>query len=361
MKIGILTYFYGYNFGGVLQCYALQQTLKNMGYGDVHVVNCIPSRLKFYLGGIPRRREMRTIYDLYLRFRYGRRCRKAFDGFRIEFLNMTPFIKRKNLPNAMSRFDALIVGSDQIWNIREQSNGMFFLDWEPVFKNRKIAYAPCCGKNEVNEKYKNNIKHALLNFSSLSVRNDETASFVENLIGVRPSIVPDPTCLYDFREFSNLKRIINEKYVFIYILGNEIRGGNKNAIKIIREKFKDCKIIASVIAYSNPQPVDWADEVKYSLSPIEWLNMIQNAEFVFTDSFHGTIFSMRYNVPFLTFYSEERRKSRFFGLMKQFGIERNIVSSLDEICSYDIERRNFDNVFNKLSEEGRNYLRTALS
>ncbi len=361
MKIGIMTYHYGYNFGGVLQCYALQQTLKKMGYDDVHVINCIPNRLKFYLGGIPRRRELRTFYDLYLRFRYGRKCREAFDAFRTNYLNQTSFIKRSELPVKVADYDALIVGSDQIWNFREQSDGMFFLNWEPQFRGRRIAYAPCCGKNEVNENYRKQLQNALNAFNSLSVRNDETSSFVEGLTGKRPPIVPDPTCLYDFHEFLTTECPVEDRYIFTYILGNEMNEGNKAAIDLIRKKFPGRKVIASVIAYSNPQLADWADEIMYNLSPKEWLNMILHADFIFTDSFHGTIFSMRFNKIFITYYTEERRKARFLGLQKQFGIEENIVSSLVQIESFVPKQRTFDNYFIKLSKCGKEFLSNALS
>lgn len=360
MKIGILTYHYGYNFGGVLQCYALQQTLKDLGYKDIHIINCIPSKIKFYLGGIPRKRKLSTLYDLYLRFRYGEKCRNSFNEFREKYLNQTPYIKRKSLPQYVKDYDALIVGSDQIWNIREQTDGMFFLDWTPQFKGKKISYAPCCGKNEVNEKYRNNLKRALNNFNFLSVRNRETQSFVERIIEKKPVIVPDPTCLYNFNEFITNKNIVKEKYIFTYILGEEINGGNKAAISLIKDKYPGRKIIASVIAYSNPKKIEWADEVRYHLSPIEWLNMIKNADFVYTDSFHGTIFSMKFNVPFITYYIEERRKARFMELQAQFGIEENIVSSLEQIESFKPKGMNFDKNFSELSEIGRTFLKSAL-
>lgn len=361
MKIGILTYHYGYNYGGVLQCYALQQSLCKLGYDDVHVINCIPSKLKFYLGGLPRRREVRVIYDWYIRLRYGKNCKSAFDLFRSKWLNQTINISRAQLPYYVKDYDALIVGSDQIWNYREQSDGMFFLNWEPQFTGLKIAYAPCCGYNEINDAFRSEIIKALRGFSSLSVRNGETASFVENLLGVRPQIVPDPTCLYDFSDLNNTKRLVKENYVFVYILGNEISGGNSGAIGAIKRKFVGSKVIASVIAYSNPQQCQWADEIKYDLSPEDWINMIKYADFVFTDSFHGTIFSMRYNVPFLTFCSEERRKSRFIELIKQFGIEKNIVHSVEEIESYSVTLQNFDDKFKAISHIGENYLMDALN
>lgn len=362
MKIGILTYHYGYNFGGVLQCYALQQTLMEIGFTDVYVVNCIPNKLKFYLGGIPRKRSLRTFYDLWLRLRYGKRCRKAFDSFRKQYLCLTDEIKRQELPAKISDFSALIVGSDQIWNYREQADGMFFLNWTPAYEGLKIAYAPCCGKNKINEKYRYSLEKALENFDVLTVRNRETQLFVNELIERKPLIVPDPTCLFDFKNLINCNKI-NGKYIFVYTLGKEIEGGNKNAIGYIRKKYPDCKVIASVIAYSNPQKIDWADKVFYDLTPVEWINMIYYADFVYTDSFHGTIFSMKFNVPFIVYYAEEARKYRFDELINQFGIKSNVVSSFSGVKDYFKQQNhviNFDEMFSKYAQYGRNILKETL-
>lgn len=361
MKIGILTYHYGYNFGGVLQCYALQKTLMGIGYDNVSVINCIPSRLRFYLGGIPRKRSLKLFYDWYLRVRYGKKCRSAFDAFRKNYLHTTRYVSRKELPLFVKDYDALIVGSDQIWNIREQSDGMFFLSWNPEYHGRRIAYAPCCGKNEVSEKERFNIRDALYNFDSLSVRNTETFEFVKGITGLTPIIVPDPTCLYDFRDLLLDKPIRRDRYIFTYILGKEINGGCKKAIELIKKKLPGCIVIASVIAYSNPQKIDWADEIMYCLSPVEWINMIQNASFVLTDSFHGTIFSMMFNTPFITYYAEERRKSRFIELANQFEISKNIVSRLEEIDSFVIENKSHNDKFEVLSTKGIAFLKDALA
>lgn len=337
--------------------------MKELGFNNVQVVNCIPNRVKFYLGGLPRKRRIRTVFDWWLRLRYGRKCRKSFNSFRKNYLNMTAEIERKSLPALANSFDVLIVGSDQIWNYREQANGMFFLDWKPSFKGVKIAYAPCCGKNLVNEKYRASLNKALIDFHVLTVRNKETQLFVKNLTGIMPSIVPDPTFLYDFRKYIK-KRMIKDKYIFVYTLGEEINGGNKKAIEQIKKKYPNCKVVASVIAYSNPQKVNWADFVFYDLNPIEWLNMIYFADFVFTDSFHGTIFSMKFNIPFIVYYSEEQRKYRFDELIKQFGINSNVVSSMKGVKEYLAQpffEVNFDKKFNEFSKYGKNILRESLS
>ena len=76
---------------------------------------------------------------------------------------------------------------------------------------------------------------------------------------------------------------------------------------------------------------DYADRVFYDLGPEEWLDMIRNATFVFTDSFHGTLFSLKFHRPFLAYYAEDMRATRFIDLEKRYQIERYLVTSVDEI------------------------------
>lgn len=361
MKIGILTFHYGYNFGGVLQAYATQQVLKELGYKEVYVINCIAQPFKFKTVGIPRRITKNLFSILYLRFWKGRLTRKAFCLFRKQYLNETPVVNYKNIAEAAKDFDAIVVGSDQVWNTESQKHGLYFLNWKPQFNGKRISYAPCCGRNIIVESNRNELIDALRKFSSLSVRNVETQSFVKSLTGKLAPIVPDPTCLYDFKELLSKVRMIKEPYIFTYTLGKDIQGGNAAAIDILRKKYPGRKVIASVIAYANPVDTSWADEVKYDLSPIEWLNMIQYADVVYTDSFHGAIFSMKLNTPFVTFISEPGRMARFIQLQEQFGVQRYIVSSLTELLETNPEKRDYNMVFAKMSNIGRNYLKDSLT
>ncbi len=360
MKIGILTYHYGCNFGGVLQAYALQRTLQNMGYDDVIIINCISNRFKYFLRVFPRKLSLEGLKALYIKLRWGGSCKKSFDDFRASHMTVTKKVSRNNIASVANGFDTIIVGSDQIWNIGEQKNGLYFFDWFPEFKGKRIAYAPCCGKNIIAELNRSKIKEALSKFDALSARNDETCSFVEDVIGIRPQKMPDPTCLYDFREFLSSSRMIHDNYIFTYILGKDIEGGNNSAINILREKYPGRKVIASVIAHSNPLDVSWADKIMYDLSPIEWLNLIQYADIVFTDSYHGAIFSMKFQVPFFAYYSEISRKARFVELEKQFDISDNIVNSLAEIVRVNPQKRDFGEVFCSMRGVGISYLEESL-
>jgi hypothetical protein len=298
---------------------------------------------------------------LYRRFWKGRLTRKPFSLFRRQYLNETPIIRYKNIAEETKDFDAIIVGSDQVWNTESQKHGLYFLNWSPKFNGKRISYAPCCGRNVIIESNRKKLVEALNKFSSLSVRNIETQLFVKSLIGKLAPIVPDPTCLYDFKELLSMERIVKEPYIFTYTLGKDIQGGNAAAIDILRKKYPGRKVISSVIACANPVDANWADEVRYDLSPIEWLNMIQNADVVYTDSFHGTIFSMKLNTPFVTYISEPGRKARFKQLEEQFDIKKYIVSSLNELQETNPQKGDYDNAFAQMSNVGRTFLKDSLN
>lgn len=360
MKIGILTFHYGYNFGGVLQAYATQQVLKGLGYDDVQIINCIANPISFATVGIPRQIDSMFFHKLWKRFRYGRQGMKPFLKFRQQYLNETPTICFKDIYEKTKSFDAIIVGSDQVWNVNSQKEGLYFFEWKGVFRGKKIAYAPCCGKNIVYDKKRQQTANALKAFDSLSVRNRETQSFVKSLTGIEPPIVPDPTCLYDLQEMVSKERPVDQPYIFVYQLGKDIQGGNAEAINLLKKKYPNRRIISSIIAHANPMDAPWADEIRYNLSPIDWINMIAHADMVFTDSFHGTLLSMRFKRPFITYLSEKERMARFVELKQQFGIEDNIVLSLDEISNFNPTSHSFDSIFESMKEEGVNYLKNAL-
>lgn len=360
MKIGILTFHYGYNFGGVLQTYATQQVLKELGYDDVHIVNCIAQPLKFITVGIPRKIARGVLSALYCRIWNGRLTKKPFHDFRKQYLKETPSIDYKDIALKLEDYDALIVGSDQVWCANSQEHGLYFLNWNPQFRGKRISYAPCCGKKTIIESKRGELTDALNKFRSLSARNKETQSFVKELTGNTPQIVPDPTCLYDFRELLSEKRLVEDSYIFTYTLGKDIPRGNAAAIEILKRKYPGRKVIASVIAYANPVDASWADEVRYDLSPIEWLNMIQHADVVYTDSFHGSIFSMLLGAPFITYISEPARKARFEELQNQFGIKEFIVSSLNELEKASPQARDYSVIFEDMSNIGRTYLKQSL-
>lgn len=129
---------------------------------------------------------------------------------------------------------------------------------------------------------------------------------------------------------NGIKSIVEGNYILAYILGADINGGNSEALEIIKKHTRIEKVVAIVLTENAPKVLNWATKTFYNTSLIEWLVLFKNASFVYTDSFHGVMFSLKYNRPFVTYYKEKDRASRFLDLEQRFGLE-NVVTNLEEL------------------------------
>jgi len=116
----------------------------------------------------------------------------------------------------------------------------------------------------------------------------------------------------------------------MYTLGDEIKGGHAKVIQSIRKKVGDLPVVAVVPSAHKPYLAPWADHVVYTAGPREWLYLISNAAFVYTDSFHGVLFAIKNNRPFLSYYAEEGRAPRLTDLAERYKIRERVVGSADE-------------------------------
>ncbi len=335
MKIGILTYHFGTNFGGQLQCYALTRTLEAMGY-DIEIINYIPGSpnptfwndLKNNLRFIKNDFCVNTIISGLLSIIYSRRMRKNFEKFKKKNLNIGQRCNLDNF-NELYKLDAIFVGSDQVWAPAHHESGAYFFNFKKKFDGKKISYAPCCAINKVEGKHWNKISNLLNDFDVISVRNKETQKFVKELIGKDVPIVADPTFLHSFEEFRSSKTP-KGNYILTYILGDEINGGHKQAINKIKREYGNIPIYSINLTASKPHYFSWSEKTYHTLDPIDWVDFIRNAKFLYTDSFHGVVFAIKLNIPFLAYYKEIMRASRFIDLKERYNL-KNIINTFTEI------------------------------
>lgn len=361
MKIGILTFHYAYNFGAVWQCYGLQQTLNRLGYNEVEILNVVPHKWHWFLMGIPLKISFQNIGKGLQKLMHWRECKEQFDIFRSKYFKCSPPFSMSEIGCFTQKYDVIIVGSDQVWAPSQRKDFLYFLNWNPTFRGKRIAYAPCCATDIIDKKYITVLQKALDNFDYLSARNICTQKFVYNLINKNVPLVPDPTILANYTCF--IKKANNEKpYILNFVLGKDIYGGNSKALQILQTLHPECKIISVIVPKSNPIIPILGDEVRYDVSPIEWLNLIAHAKLVYTDSFHCTIFSMKFHTPFVAYYSDPIKKSRFEDLSQRFGVGKHIVKSLDELKEAAVlPYADTDNIFVEQQKIGEQYLREALS
>ena len=117
----------------------------------------------------------------------------------------------------------------------------------------------------------------------------------------------------------------------VYVLGKEIDGGHRAAIERIKSVYGDIPVYSIKIPTMKFELSPFADKVFYDLDPREWITMFKNAKFIYTDSFHGVLFSLKYHNPFLAYYTEKLRATRFIDLGKRYGIDKYIVQNIAEI------------------------------
>ena len=332
MKVAIVTYQYAYNYGAVLQCLALQRALIQLGI-DAEVLDYCPTsseHMPFWKGwGIRKGLLFENIPKRWIKFRYGRAMEQAFDGFRSDFLKLSPTCSSKEEVAALAgNYDAFIAGSDQIWHFAKES--IYFLEWGAPYAGRRISYAPCCGHATQLADNEDNIRGWIMNVDHLSVRNQFSYDLVLNLTGRSPEIVADPTLLVELDDVPRKVDLPCAEYILMYTLGDEIKGGHAAVIESIRERVGNLPVVAVVPSAHMPYLAPWADHVVYTAGPREWLWLIAHAAFVYTDSFHGVLFSIKNRRLFLSYYAEEGRAPRLMDLAERYKLQDCVAGNTEE-------------------------------
>lgn len=345
MKIGILTLRPVYNYGGILQCLALQETLRDMGH-DVSVISfksnhrgTIVRRIKLFLTDFTFREYGSWAYSwLSERFEriIGKRvartpkklmenCRR-FMNERICFTNdcdetqIGIFIKEEG-------FDAIVIGSDKVWGGLGHSQLTYFGDWQPMFQGILISYAACSSVKRVPCFNRKKIGTLLSHFNALSVRDEYTAGLFRPYSTANIRVMPDPVILYDFDRFVQ-KPESGSDYIFTYILGKEIKGTHRAAIAEMKAQFGNIPVKAIVFRNQATDIVRYADEVIDDADPEQWISLLANARIVYTDSFHASVFAIKYQRKLFAYFSERTRSTRLVDMRDTFGLDCCIVDSV---------------------------------
>jgi hypothetical protein len=379
MKIAILTLYASSNYGNILQCLALQNILKENKY-DVDVIsfkykekNGLMRKFLLLLSIIG---NIKNLYGFISDSIVFFLCHKdkplspeMLKGRRIFIkanINFTEEVSEYSIGKLACQYDAIIVGSDMVWSGLGKKYLSYLFDWEPEFNGLRISYAACSQTVMVPFFNREKAKNLFLQFNALTVRDMTTYKMVYNTSGLKPQIVVDPVLLYDYTPFIG-PAIQPEPYIFAYILGDKIKGkgGQHTVISQVKKQYGNMKVVGVVIANVSLDAENFADEVIYDASPETWLNLLYHAAFVYTDSFHGCIFSLKYQKPFLGYYSYFCRATRLKDLGERYGIDKYIVSSIkDMINKKSIEEPvDFDvinPIMNKYKEESMAFLLNSL-
>lgn len=335
MRIGILTLPLHINYGGILQAYALQTVLERMGH-EVHLITI--KKKPFTL-------------PLYIRpFCYGKRILKNMLGEKtpifyerkhqqeqIEICQHTSKFISQYIKQAFyddyteirsSDFDAIVVGSDQVWRpfyFGSKNIEQAYLQFAEGWNIKRIAYAASFGTDnwEYSPEQTARCSSLLKKFNAISVRESSAIELCQKHFKVKANWTLDPTLLLDIKDYlqiiKNTSTSKSKGNLFCYILDE-----TEEKKKLINQISTNNKWIPfSVKAQSENEK----DPITKRIQPPieEWLRGYLDAEFVITDSFHGCVFSIIFNKPFIAIGNKERGQARFDSLLKLFELENRLI------------------------------------
>lgn len=355
MKIGILTFHCAHNYGAVLQCYALQETLKNMGH-EVEVINYKPKYLitpykifniKYFYQKNPYKLLKRIFTEIEI-YKKRKKRYNAFNTFINKKLNLSTLVAGHSIPKD---YNLYIVGSDQVWN-RHLTQGLDPIYWGNFERGagHLITYAASMEAKEIDEQYKVPIINNLKNFDYISVREKNLQEILQKISKKKIELVIDPTLLVNSTLWNNLSIAppIKKKYVLIYQFAKNI-----NTINIAN------KIASEINADVLDVNVDILNDKYnklYYLSPEQLLGYFKNASFIITSTFHGTAFSVIFNKPFYYIKLGNKENYRVNSLLENIGLSDRIISEYSSPEYKDIKYIKTNKLLNALKNNSIQFL-----
>lgn len=361
-KIGIITlYMNSCNYGGLLQAYALEKYLINYGYDAKQICYGVSREdsKDFRSNYIRRQIEIEGIIKCFIqilrsswhivcdrianmvtRFSHAYDCitirKNAVKDFRENCIAHTEKIYDGKSIYLCNEFDVYICGSDQIWHGISKYGNLNDGFWLKFVKEDKIkiSYAASISLPGIPKQAEKYICEALKGFKAISVRENNDKKVIQRIVKDKVECVLDPTLLIDREEWDKLSRetvISNREYIFAYLIGGSDLDRN-----FVTEFGKKMNIHIVTIPYLTDSyrkcDKKFGDDQICNLSPTDWISLIKNAKYIFTDSFHGCVFSILFHKDFYTFkrFKDSEKtsmNSRIYSLFDLFEIEDRLISN----------------------------------
>lgn len=373
MKIGIVTFCKANNYGALLQTYALQETLKEYTE-NVQVLNYLSeqSMIMQKTFDIRAYKHIKGLKDKVNKFikrvkNYKERktSAKNFKAFGEKYLNFTNFYKKySEFVNNPLDVDVIVCGSDQVWNtdITAGYDSIYFLDIPTVKPAFKMSYAASVGRKDFEPTYKQEIEKQLKTFNYISVREKSSIKLIENASGKAVTNVLDPTLIANKKiwerlcEDSQPLTNITDKYMLVYVFNND-----QNVINIANKISKDLKL--KVVSISRNAKYDNLMYETDSGNVAQFVKLIKDSEFVVTNSFHGTCFSLIFEKKFYVIPHTERG-SRMTDLLEILEASDRVMYNVEQlpedITSYKVDYNKINKNLDREREISKNYLKTSI-
>lgn len=340
MKIGVITLPFNANYGWLLQAYAMQQALNNMGHEAILI-----SR-RWDLTEQSDSLAARILRPLY----YNICCGKLFSFYKRHIKSTRIYRTPEDLKNVISEYglDAVIVGSDQVWRI-ENTRGVgynFFLDFANDGKTKKISYAASFGNDTWAGSHEDDtvIKQLLKGFAGISVREESGIEICKKQFEADATCVLDPTFLLQSVDYD---KVLPDKdnYAGTSLLSTYILDPSPEKDAFINKIATDKKLhVDNLFVRSRGR-------FKIYKSMENWLLKIRNAEFVVVDSFHGMVFCIIFKKQFIVVANKHRGNTRFVNVLSKLNLENRLVYSLKQDVRPLYSEIDYQQVDKLLSEE----------
>lgn len=313
-----MTFHRAINYGAVLQAYALRRYIKDTFDIGCDVIDYRCADIESMYGYSGKRLSLKTG----LKRMFSARKTKAFEDFLINEIEIGKSVQRSMLGNEADKYDIIITGSDQVWGSpRIGKDEAYFLDFVNA-PAKKASYAASMGSGEIEERFKDKYKALLEDFAFLSVREQKAGASLYKLLGRQAEVSIDPTLLLRRKEWAAVAsdRFKGNRYVLIYTLTDS--PSVIAAAKRIADE-RRLKIYNISDSYHSEKGIR---NLRF-LSPGEWVGAFMNAEYIVTNSFHGTAFAINFNVDFNTEVTGaiKKRGTRITDILRLFGLENRLI------------------------------------
>lgn len=315
MKAAIMTLALSNNYGAVLQTYALAKKTQDLGVNTVVYKYNDIKRLTYGCSFSKKiiRLTWHCAQDVFSLWQK----RKGFNNFRKKYI---PFTERRyynndELKNTNFDYDIFITGSDQVWNpdmfLYDTS---YFFDFIPD-ECKRISYASSFGKGTFNESHKEKCGELLSKYSSISVREESGVEIVKDLCEKEAECVLDPTLLLKASEWDKIaenakSKAKNFKGILCYVMPGDTKVVS-SIVKIAEDLHKSTGLPILYIGIKEYDIFKFGvKNCDIFVSPMDFVAYFKNAEYVVTNSFHGTAFSLIYNKKFYIPINDELQKGK---------------------------------------------------
>lgn len=378
--IGILTHYYNTkNLGGLLQAYALTILLRTYSYQAEQISFCFQTydsrSLPVHRQLQPRHITVRKILSYfyqrikrYLISGYLNQQNTIIKCFAQSIPHSSQVYRDLSIKQANKEYDIIITGSDQVWNLDQLPHFAFYGEFTTADK-KVISYAASSGTTQFFPYAEKLFIKKLQRLDAISVREKTLKDYIEKITDKKATVVLDPTFLLSKQEWlkiANPAVVPNQKYIFCYFLGGKSAWQRKAARAYADKYGYELIHLPYIMQTIRPADIYLKGQGHYDVGPREFISLINGAECVFTDSFHGMAFSINFNKDFYVFNRDDKdginsMTSRITDTLAMFGLtDRHITDTNAVLESKTIDYTDTNKILNQKKECSANWLLNAL-